>query len=135
MGCFYSQFICLDQLCNGYFPAIALGLNLAEPGVMTSRLVAVSLASFLWWCHEFHHLSRLLQGALLVFMAGVIANPVHIGDKKRIMRMPWPWLLQLLVLFSSSTLQCETVYQSIFTVGPFKSKTFNWSILVSFILY
>ena len=28
----------------------------------------------------------------------------------------------------------KSVYQSILTVGPFKSKTFNWSILVSFIL-
>jgi Ca2+-transporting ATPase len=28
----------------------------------------------------------------------------------------------------------KSVYQSIFKVGPFRSKTFNWSILVSFVL-
>ena len=38
-------------------------------------------------------------------------------------------LIQLFHAFNA-----KSVYQSILTVGPFRSKTFNWSIVVSFIL-
>ena len=38
-------------------------------------------------------------------------------------------LIQLVHAFN-----VKSVYQSVFTVGPFKSKTFNWSIVVSFVL-
>ncbi len=78
----------------------------------------------------------LLQGALVLAVYGyAIANPVHIGDVKAIhadaLTMAFA-TLGLIQLFHAYNV--KSVYQSIFTVGPFKSKTFNWSILVSFIL-
>ena len=75
----------------------------------------------------------LLQGALVLAVYGyAIANPVHIGDVKAIhadaLTMAFA-TLGLIQLFHAYNV--KSVYQSILTVGPF---TFNWSILVSFIL-
>ncbi len=77
-----------------------------------------------------------LQGALVLAVYGyAISNPVHAGDIKAIhadaLTMAFA-TLGLIQLFHAYNV--KSVYQSIFTVGPFKSKTFNWSILVSFIL-
>ena len=61
--------------------------------------------------------------------------PVHVGDNHAIhadaLTMAFA-TLGLIQLFHAYNV--KSVYQSILTVGPFKSKTFNWSILVSFIL-
>ena len=63
------------------------------------------------------------------------AYPVHVGDNHAIhadaLTMAFA-TLGLIQLFHAYNV--KSVYQSILTVGPFKSKTFNWSILVSFIL-
>lgn len=77
-----------------------------------------------------------LQGALVLTVYGLaLAYPVHVGDNQAIhadaLTMAFA-TLGLIQLFHAYNV--KSVYQSILTVGPFKSKTFNWSILVSFIL-
>lgn len=78
----------------------------------------------------------LLQGALVLGVYWwAISNPVHVGDNSAIhadaltMAFATLGLIQLFHAFN-----VKSVYQSILTVGPFKSKTFNWSILISFVL-
>ena len=78
----------------------------------------------------------LLQGALVLTVYGLaLLYPVHVGDNQAIhadaLTMAFA-TLGLIQLFHAYNV--KSVYQSILTVGPFKSKTFNWSILVSFIL-
>jgi len=77
-----------------------------------------------------------LQAAIVMSVYGLaIAYPVHVGDNHAIhadaLTMAFA-TLGLIQLFHAYNV--KSVYQSILTVGPFKSKTFNWSILVSFIL-
>ena len=77
-----------------------------------------------------------LQAALVMSVYGLaLAYPVHVGDNHAIhadaLTMAFA-TLGLIQLFHAYNV--KSVYQSILTVGPFKSKTFNWSILVSFIL-
>ena len=124
------------NLVTDTFPAIALGVEPAEPGVMThkprGRKSSFSsggvLSSIIY--------QGVLQGALVLSVYGyAIANPVHAGDHTAIhadaLTMAFA-TLGLIQLFHAYNV--KSVYQSILTVGPFKSKTFNWSILVSFIL-
>ena len=78
----------------------------------------------------------ILQAMLVLSVYGyAISNPVHLGNQTAIhadaLTMAFA-TLGLIQLFHAYNV--KSVYQSIFTVGPFKSKTFNWSILVSFIL-
>jgi len=74
-------------------------------------------------------------GFAIIDTMKLISNPVHLDDQTAIhadaLTMAFA-TLGLIQLFHAYNV--KSVYQSIFTVGPFKSKTFNWSILVSFIL-
>ena len=77
-----------------------------------------------------------LQGALVLTVYGLaLAYPVHVGDNQAIhadaLTMAFA-TLGLIQLFHAYNV--KSVYQSIFTVGLFKNKTFNWSIPVAFIL-
>ena len=76
----------------------------------------------------------LLQAGLVLGVYGAaIAWPVHTGDAMHADALTMAFAtLGLIQLFHA--FNAKSVYQSILTVGPFRSKTFNWSIVVSFIL-
>lgn len=124
------------NLVTDTFPAIALGVEPAEPGVMNHKPRGRKSSFFSGGVLESIIYQGVLQGALVLGVYGyAIANPVHIGDEVAIhadaLTMAFA-TLGLIQLFHAYNV--KSVYQSILTVGPFKSKTFNWSILVSFIL-
>ncbi|MER0122330.1 cation-transporting P-type ATPase [Streptococcus sp. ZJ93] len=124
------------NLVTDTFPAIALGVEPAEPGVMSHKPRGRKSSFFSGGVMSSIIYQGILQGALVLAVYGyAIANPVHVGDMKAIhadaLTMAFA-TLGLIQLFHAYNV--KSVYQSILTVGPFKSKTFNWSILVSFIL-
>ncbi len=72
--------------------------------------------------------------SFLVFTVGPFSSPEHQGHAEMhadalTMAFATLGLIQLLHAFN-----VKSVYQSIFKVGLFKNKTFNWSIPVAFIL-
>ncbi|MTB64963.1 HAD-IC family P-type ATPase [Streptococcus sp. zg-86] len=124
------------NLVTDTFPAIALGVEPAEPGVMSHKPRGRKSSFFSGGVMSSIIYQGILQGALVLAVYGyAIANPVHVGDMEAIhadaLTMAFA-TLGLIQLFHAYNV--KSVYQSILTVGPFKSKTFNWSILVSFIL-
>ncbi|WEV60867.1 cation-translocating P-type ATPase [Streptococcaceae bacterium ESL0729] len=124
------------NLVTDTFPAIALGVEPTEPGVMDHKPRGRKSSLFSNGVLSSIIYQGLLQAALTlgVYWFG-ISHPVHLGDEVAIhadaltMAFATLGLIQLVHAFN-----VKSVYQSIFTVGPFRSKTFNWSILVSFIL-
>ena len=124
------------NLVTDTFPAIALGVEPAEPGVMTHKPRGRKASFFSGGVFSSIIYQGVLQAALVMSVYGLaIAYPVHVGDNHAIhadaLTMAFA-TLGLIQLFHAYNV--KSVYQSILTVGPFKSKTFNWSILVSFIL-
>ena len=124
------------NLVTDTFPAIALGVEPAEPGVMTHKPRGRKSSFFSGGVMSSIIYQGFLQGALVLGVyAYALMNPVHVGDMRAIhadaltMSFATLGLIQLFHAFN-----VKSVYQSLLTVGPFKSKTFNWSILVSFIL-
>ena len=124
------------NLVTDTFPAIALGVEPAEPGVMNHKPRGRKASFFSGGVLSSIIYQGVLQAALVMSVYGLaIAYPVHVGDNHAIhadaLTMAFA-TLGLIQLFHAYNV--KSVYQSILTVGPFKSKTFNWSILVSFIL-
>ena len=124
------------NLVTDTFPAIALGVEPAEPGVMTHKPRGRKASFFSGGVFSSIIYQGVLQAALVMSVYGLaLAYPVHVGDNHAIhadaLTMAFA-TLGLIQLFHAYNV--KSVYQSILTVGPFKSKTFNWSILVSFIL-
>ncbi|MDO4668131.1 MAG: cation-translocating P-type ATPase [Streptococcus sp.] len=124
------------NLVTDTFPAIALGVEPAEPGVMKHKPRGRKSSFFSGGVMSSIIYQGILQGFLVLSVYGfALAFPVHVGDMKAIhadaLTMAFA-TLGLIQLFHAYNV--KSVYQSILTVGPFKSKTFNWSILVSFIL-
>lgn len=123
------------NLVTDTLPAIALGVEPAEKQVM-QRQPRGRLANFL---------SNGVQGAILyqgllegfltlgVYWLG-ITFPVHANDALAhadalTMAYVTLGLLQLVHAFST-----KSVYQSVFTIGAFKNKFFNWAILIAAVL-
>ena len=124
------------NLVTDTFPAIALGVEPAEPGVMTHKPRGRKASFFSGGVFSSIIYQGVLQAVLVMSVYGLaLAYPVHVGDNHAIhadaLTMAFA-TLGLIQLFHAYNV--KSVYQSILTVGPFKSKTFNWSILVSFIL-
>jgi len=124
------------NLVTDTFPAIALGVEPAEPGVMNHKPRGRKASFFSGGVLSSIIYQGVLQAAIVMSVYGLaIAYPVHVGDNHAIhadaLTMAFA-TLGLIQLFHAYNV--KSVYQSILTVGPFKSKTFNWSILVSFIL-
>ena len=124
------------NLVTDTFPAIALGVEPAEPGVMNHKPRGRKASFFSGGVFSSIIYQGVLQAAIVMSVYGLaIAYPVHVGDNHAIhadaLTMAFA-TLGLIQLFHAYNV--KSVYQSILTVGPFKSKTFNWSILVSFIL-
>jgi Ca2+-transporting ATPase len=156
------------NLVTDTFPAIALGVEPAEPGAMKLKPRGRKASFFSGGVMSSIIYQGILQGAITLGVYGfAIAKPVHtvantslehakelfdaiggeIGQSLAsgvshsdyirelqhadalTMAFATLGLIQLFHAFN-----VKSVYQSVLTVGPFKSKTFNWSILVSFVL-
>ncbi len=122
------------NLVTDTFPAIALGVEPTEPGIMTHKPRGRKASFFSGGVLFATVYQGLLQAALVLGVYGAaIAWPVHSGDAMHADALTMAFAtLGLIQLFHA--FNAKSVYQSILTVGPFRSKTFNWSIVVSFIL-
>ncbi|MDR1606638.1 MAG: cation-translocating P-type ATPase [Streptococcaceae bacterium] len=122
------------NLVTDTFPAIALGVEPTEPGVMSHKPRGRKANFFSGGVLFATIYQGLLQAALVLGVYGVaLIWPVHSGAEMHADALTMAFAtLGLIQLFHA--FNAKSVYQSILTVGPFRSQTFNWSILVSFIL-
>lgn len=124
------------NLVTDTFPAIALGVEPNEPGSMQQKPRGKKASFFSGGVLSATIYQGLLQAALTLGVYGLaLAFPEHAGNHTMMhqdaltMAFATLGLIQLFHAFN-----VKSIHQSIFKVGAFKSKTFNWSILVSFAL-
>ncbi|HEM4728201.1 TPA: cation-translocating P-type ATPase [Streptococcus suis] len=124
------------NLVTDTLPAIALGVEPAEPGVMQHKPRGRNSSFFSGGVLSSIIYQGILQTALVLGVYGfALLYPEHAGDNHAIhadaltMAYVTLGLIQLVHAFN-----VKSVYQSIFTVGPFKNKLFNWSIVAAFLL-
>lgn len=123
------------NLVTDTFPAIALGVEPAEPGIMkrkprgrTSNFLSGGVMTNILYQGFF-------EGAItLAVYAFAIMNPVHsstalVHADALTMAYATLGLIQLFHAFNS-----KTIHQSIFKVGLFKNKFFNWALIASALL-
>lgn len=123
------------NLVTDTFPAIALGVEPAEPGIMkrkprgrTSNFLSGGIRSNILYQGFF-------EGFItLCVYAFAITNPVHASDALAhadalTMAYATLGLIQLFHAFNS-----KTIHESIFRIGMFKNKFFNWALLGSAVL-
>ena len=123
------------NLVTDTFPAIALGVEPAEPGIMkrkprgrSSNFLSGGIMSNILYQGFF-------EGVItLGVYAFAITNPVHSSEALAhadalTMAYATLGLIQLFHAFNS-----KTIHESIFRVGMFKNKFFNWALLGSAIL-
>lgn len=123
------------NLVTDTFPAIALGVEPAEPGIMkrkprgrTSNFLSGGIMSNILYQGFF-------EGFItLCVYAFAITNPVHASDALAYadaltMAYATLGLIQLFHAFNS-----KTIHESIFRIGMFKNKFFNWALLGSAVL-
>ncbi|MDR1013275.1 MAG: HAD-IC family P-type ATPase, partial [Lactobacillales bacterium] len=152
------------NLVTDTFPAIALGVEKAEPNVMEQKPRERAASFFSGGVLNSVIYQGILQGVLtlsvygsaLVFPAHTLENfsykeailaleNIGEGAKKTLTHAAAIEQLQhadaLTMAFATLGLiqlfhafNVKSIYQSILTVGAFRSKTFNWSILGSFLL-
>ena len=124
------------NLVTDTFPAIALGVEPNEPGVMQEKPRGKKASFFSNGVLSSTIYQGIAQAALTLGVYGLaLAFPVHAGNHAMMhqdaltMSFATLGLIQLFHAFN-----VKSVHQSIFKVGAFKSKTFNLSILLSFVL-
>lgn len=123
------------NLVTDTLPAIALGVEPAEPGVMTHKPRGRKSNFFDGGVFGAILYQGIFQTILVLGVYGwALISPEHstraeIHADALTMAFATLGLIQLLHAFN-----VKSVYQSIFKVGLFKNKTFNWSIPVAFIL-
>ncbi|MGF2384254.1 calcium-translocating P-type ATPase, PMCA-type [Lentilactobacillus otakiensis] len=123
------------NLVTDTFPAIALGVEPAEPGIMkrkprgrSSNFLSGGIMSNILYQGFF-------EGFItLSVYAFAITNPVHASDALAhadalTMAYATLGLIQLFHAFNS-----KTIHESIFRIGLFKNKFFNWALLGSAVL-
>lgn len=123
------------NLVTDTFPAIALGVEPTEPGIMKqkprgrkSNFFSGGVGPAVIW-------QGLLEGGLTLGVYFVaITWPVHatnaaIHADALTMAYATLGLIQLFHAFN-----VKSVHQSLFTVGLFRNRAFNWAILASFLL-
>ena len=123
------------NLVTDTLPAIALGVEPAEPGIMThkprgrqSNFFDGGVFGAIMYQGVFQTILVLaVYGWGLVFPEHHTQSEIHADALT--MAFATLGLIQLLHAFN-----VKSVYQSIFKVGLFKNKTFNWSIPVAFVL-
>lgn len=117
------------------FPAIALGLEPAAKDLMKHAPRGRQSSFFSGGVLSSVIYQGILEAALTLFVYwSAIQWPVHSGYEAihadaLTMSYATLGLIQLLHAFN-----VKSVHQSIFKVGPFKNKLFNWAILLSFVL-
>ena len=123
------------NLVTDTLPAIALGVEPAEPGVMTHKPRGRNSSFFSGGVLSSIIYQGILQTALVLGVYGyALLYPEHstyaeIHADALTMSYLTLGLIQLVHAFN-----VKSVYQSIFTVGPFKNRLFNWSIVAAFLL-
>ncbi|WP_164178131.1 calcium-translocating P-type ATPase, PMCA-type [Streptococcus thermophilus] len=123
------------NLVTDTLPAIALGVEPAEPGIMThkprgrqSNFFDGGVFGAIMYQGVFQTILVLaVYGWGLVFPEHHIQAEIHADALT--MAYATLGLIQLLHAFN-----VKSVYQSVFKVGLFRNKTFNWAIPVAFIL-
>ena len=124
------------NLVTDTLPAIALGVEPAEPGVMTHKPRGRKSNFFDGGVFGAIIYQGIFQTMLVLGVYGwALLFPEHqshteIHADALTMAFATLGLIQLLHAFN-----VKSVYQSIFTVGLFTNKTFNWSIPVAFVLF
>ena len=123
------------NLVTDTLPAIALGVEPAEPGIMTHKPRGRQSNFFDGGVFGAIMYQGVLQTILVLAVYGWgLAFPEHhtqteIHADALTMAFATLGLIQLLHAFN-----VKSVYQSVFKVGPFRNKTFNWAIPVAFVL-
>ena len=123
------------NLVTDTLPAMALGVEPAEPDVMKHKPRGRNSSLFSGGVLRSIIYQGILQAALVLGVYGyALLYPEHstyaeIHADALTMSYLTLGLIQLVQAFN-----VKSVYQSIFTVGPFKNKLFNWSIVASFLL-
>ncbi|KRM73106.1 cation-translocating P-type ATPase [Lacticaseibacillus brantae] len=123
------------NLVTDTFPAIALGVEPTEPGIMKQKPRGRASNFFSGGVGSAIIYQGLLEGLLTLgvyFIA--ITWPVHSGYSAihaDALTMAYA-TLGLIQLFHAFNV--KSVHQSLFKVGAFRNKAFNWAILASFIL-
>ena len=123
------------NLVTDTLPAIALGVEPAEPGVMTHKPRGRKSNFFDGGVFGAIIYQGIFQTMLVLGVYGwALLFPEHqshaeIHADALTMAFATLGLIQLLHAFN-----VKSVYQSIFKVGLFTNKTFNWSIPVAFVL-
>lgn len=123
------------NLVTDTLPAIALGVEPAEPGVMTHKPRGRKSSLFSGGVMEAIIYQGILQTLLVLGVYGwALLYPEHttqaeIHADALTMAFATLGLIQLVHAYN-----VKSVYQSIFTVGFFKNKLFNWSIPLAFVI-
>ena len=123
------------NLVTDTLPAIALGVEPAEPGIMTHKPRGRQSNFFDGGVFGAIMYQGIFQTILVLAVYGWgLVFPEHhtqaeIHSDALTMAFATLGLIQLLHAFN-----VKSVYQSVFKVGFFRNKTFNWSIPVAFIL-
>lgn len=123
------------NLVTDTLPAIALGVEPAEPGIMTHKPRGRQSNFFDGGVFGAIIYQGILQTILVLAVYGWgLVFPEHhtqgaIHADALTMAFATLGLIQLLHAFN-----VKSVYQSVFKVGLFRNKTFNWAIPVAFVL-
>ena len=123
------------NLVTDTLPAIALGVEPAEPGIMTHKPRGRQSNFFDGGVYGAIMYQGIFQTILVLAVYGWgLVFPEHhtqaeIHADALTMAFATLGLIQLLHAFN-----VKSVYQSVFKVGLFRNKTFNWAIPVAFIL-
>lgn len=123
------------NLVTDTLPAIALGVEPAEPGIMTHKPRGRNSSFFSGGVLSSIIYQGILQTALVLGVYGfALLYPEHsiyeeVHADALTMAYVTLGLIQLVHAYN-----VKSVYQSIFTVGLFKNKLFNWSIPFAFLL-
>ena len=123
------------NLVTDTLPAIALGVEPAEPDVMTHKPRGRKSNFFDGGVMGAIIYQGIFQTLLVLGVYGwALMFPEHASNRMMhedalTMAFATLGLIQLLHAFN-----VKSVYQSIFTVGAFRNRTFNWAIPVAFLL-
>ena len=123
------------NLVTDTLPAIALGVEPAEPDVMTHKPRGRKSNFFDGGVMGAIIYQGIFQTLLVLGVyAWALMFPEHASNRMMhedalTMAFATLGLIQLLHAFN-----VKSVYQSIFTVGAFRNRTFNWAIPVAFLL-